>query len=252
MMKRIWALFQARNLEFLRDRSTLAWNLLLPFLLVFGLAVLFSGDGRPLFKAGVIAAGAVDAPLDQQLHPFLATRHVEFYRVPDSALGSAIQKVGRHQVDMLLDLRPGQMQYWVNEASTNGYFLQQLLQADNNPPLQASSVEGEQIRYVDWVVPGILGMNIMFSCLFGVGYVIVRYRKSGYYDRDTRSLFLGKIKAVLRAQKEEGKIIRPVRYLFLTHVVRFCSNLPFIIESYDMYKDYLFRLRSRVERPRGL
>ena len=183
MMKRIWALFQARNLEFLRDRSTLAWNLLLPFLLVFGLAVLFSGDGRPLFKAGVIAAGAVDAPLDQQLHPFLATRHVEFYRVPDSSLGSAIQKVGRHQVDMLLDLRPGQMQYWVNEASTNGYFLQQLLQADNNPPLQASSVEGEQIRYVDWVVPGILGMNIMFSCLFGVGYVIVRYRKSGYLKR---------------------------------------------------------------------
>ncbi|MCB1171189.1 MAG: hypothetical protein KDK25_12675 [Leptospiraceae bacterium] len=79
-----------------------------------------------------------------------------------------------------------------------------------------------------------------------------RYRKSGYYDRDTRSLFLGKIKAVLRAQKEDGKIIRPVRYIFLTHVVRFCSNLPFIIESYDMYKDYLFRLRSRVERPRGL
>lgn len=79
-----------------------------------------------------------------------------------------------------------------------------------------------------------------------------RYRREGYYDHDTRSLFLGKIKAVLRAQMEEGKVVRPVRYLFLTHVVRFCSNLSFIIESYDMYKDYMFRLRSRVERPRGL
>lgn len=79
-----------------------------------------------------------------------------------------------------------------------------------------------------------------------------RYRKDGYYDRDTRSLFLGKIKAVLAAQKEQGRMIRPIRYLFLTHVVRFCSNLDFIIQSYDMYKDYLFRLRSTVERPRGL
>ena len=79
-----------------------------------------------------------------------------------------------------------------------------------------------------------------------------RYRKEGNYDSETRSLFLGKIKAVLRAQTEEGKIVRPVRYIFLTHVVRFCSNMTFIIESYDMYKDYMFRLRSRVERPRGL
>jgi len=29
----------------------------------------------------------------------------------------------------------------------------------------------------------VLGMNIMFSCLFGVGYVIVRYRKSGVLKR---------------------------------------------------------------------
>jgi ABC-2 type transport system permease protein len=36
---------------------------------------------------------------------------------------------------------------------------------------------------VDWVVPGVLAMNIMFSCLFGVGYVIVRYRKNGFLKR---------------------------------------------------------------------
>ena len=26
-------------------------------------------------------------------------------------------------------------------------------------------------------------MNMMFSCLFGVGYVVVRYRKSGFLKR---------------------------------------------------------------------
>jgi ABC-type multidrug transport system permease subunit len=36
---------------------------------------------------------------------------------------------------------------------------------------------------VDWLVPGVLGMNMMFSCLFGVGYVIVRYRKNGFLKR---------------------------------------------------------------------
>jgi len=32
-------------------------------------------------------------------------------------------------------------------------------------------------------MPGLLGLNMMFSCFFGIGYVIVRYRKSGYLKR---------------------------------------------------------------------
>jgi ABC-type multidrug transport system permease subunit len=44
-------------------------------------------------------------------------------------------------------------------------------------------VTGKAIRYVDWVVPGVIAMNIMFSCLFGVGFVIVRYRKNGVLKR---------------------------------------------------------------------
>ena len=47
----------------------------------------------------------------------------------------------------------------------------------------ATSVSGRAIRYVDWLLPGVLGMNMMFSCLFGVGYVIVRYRKNGFLKR---------------------------------------------------------------------
>ena len=44
-------------------------------------------------------------------------------------------------------------------------------------------IRGDQIRYIDWLFPGILGMNIMFSALFGVGYVIVRYRRIGVLKR---------------------------------------------------------------------
>jgi ABC-type multidrug transport system permease subunit len=44
-------------------------------------------------------------------------------------------------------------------------------------------VSGAEIRYVDWVIPGVMGMNMMFSALYGVGYVIVRYRKNGVLKR---------------------------------------------------------------------
>jgi len=33
------------------------------------------------------------------------------------------------------------------------------------------------------LLPGVLGMSMMFSCLFGVGFVVVRYRQSGFLKR---------------------------------------------------------------------
>jgi ABC-type multidrug transport system permease subunit len=94
-----------------------------------------------------------------------------------------VAKVNRHQVDLLLDLREQPGHYWINTESPKGQVVETLLRGSPGPALQRESTAGKPIRYVDWVVPGLLGMNMMFSCLFGIGYVIVRYRKSGYLKR---------------------------------------------------------------------
>lgn len=182
MIKRILAMVHARNLEFVRDRSSLGWSLLLPVLLVFGLAFIFSDEDKALYKVAVMAPGLTqNAAPDPTLHPVLGLGHIQFYGVEDQ--DAVVAKVARHQVDMLLDLRPEQMHYWINHDSATGYMMQQLLAGSGGPVISEKTVTGKQIRYVDWVVPGVLGMNIMFACLFGVGYVIVRYRKSGYLKR---------------------------------------------------------------------
>jgi ABC-2 type transport system permease protein len=177
-LRRLAAVIRARNLEFLRDWSALGWNLLLPMFLVLGLAFMFSGPEKPLFKVAIMSD--VAAP-DASQHPFLGTQYIEFFQVTDRA--RAINKVERHQIDMLLDLREGENRFWVNATSPKGYFLEQLMTANPDNPAKREAVQGREIRYVDWLLPGILGMNMMFSCLFGVGYVIVRYRKSGYLKR---------------------------------------------------------------------
>ncbi|WP_020393737.1 ABC transporter permease [Thiolinea disciformis] len=183
MMKRIWATFYARSLEFVRDRSTMGWNLILPIALVFGLAFVFSGTGQPLFKVGVIADQQTSDTVNKAAHPFLNTAHIDFYPVAANDKTVTMRKVGRHQIDMLVDVRPHEMHYWVNQDSAKGDVVEKLLQASGGTALTKENVTGQEIRYVDWVVPGILGMNLMFSCLFGVGFVIVRYRKSGYLKR---------------------------------------------------------------------
>ncbi|MDH5728740.1 MAG: ABC transporter permease, partial [Gammaproteobacteria bacterium] len=53
-MQAFIAIFLARNKEFLRDRSSLSWNIAFPILLVFGFSIIFSDDNNLLYKVGVI------------------------------------------------------------------------------------------------------------------------------------------------------------------------------------------------------
>lgn len=176
-LRRLWAVTVARTLEFVRDRSAMTWNILVPVVMVAGLAFIFSGPGRPLFKVAVLA----EAPLDVKLHPFLDVPQVQFYK--EDALEPTIAKVQRHRIDMLLDLRSTPGRYWINDQSPKGVILERILAGTPGPKLARQTTSGAAIRYVDWLVPGVLGMNMMFSCLMGIGYVIVRYRKSGYLKR---------------------------------------------------------------------
>ncbi len=177
MIRRFLAVLQARNLEFIRDRSSLAWNLVMPVLLVAGMAWIFADGGRPLFKVGVVSTAQ---RVQADAHPFLSTQHIEFFPVADEH--DAIRKVERHQIDMLLRLG-NDPTYWVNTESPKGYILEKMLLGSDGPPLKRAPVSGVAVRYIDWLLPGVLGMNIMFSSLFGVGYVVVRYRKNGFLKR---------------------------------------------------------------------
>ncbi len=101
--------------------------------------------------------------------------------MPISDVDSAQHKVARHSLDLLVDVK-SPVHYWVNPSSPKGYITEKLLlQAD--PSAHREPVSGEAVRYVDWLFPGILGMNVMFSGIFGVGYVVLRYRKNGFLKR---------------------------------------------------------------------
>jgi ABC-2 type transport system permease protein len=174
MMRRMLSVWHARNLEFIRDRATLIFTLLRPISLVVGMGFVFGGPPRPLFKVGVVATS-----IDKQAQPFLQERYVDF--VPIVSEREGLPKLTHQQIDLLVDFQ-GAPRYWVNTDSPKGYIVEKLLLAAT-PGAQRQPVTGAAVRYVDWLFPGILGMNMMFSCLFGVGYVVLRYRKNGFLKR---------------------------------------------------------------------
>ncbi len=183
MFRRIWTLFLSRNKEFYRDKTTLGWNILFPFLVILGFSGIFNEEEKTLYKVGVLLSGPTEAASTTERYNTLKqTKYIEF--IPLKSEEQALNKLRHHRLDLLIN--PTSSRYWVSRSSPKGYVVERLLQASLTPTdsgLIKQSVKGREVPYVEWLLPGILGTNIMFSALFGVGYVVVRYRKNGMLKR---------------------------------------------------------------------
>ena len=186
--KRFWTLLKVRNLEFFRDRSAFGWNFVFPFLIVAGFGVIFGGQSYTQYKIGVFPQPEAREQFDQMGIPetFRKMRYLEFIGFSTETEG--LEKLSHHKIDFLLKIGDPPYEYYVSDESPKGYVLEQMFKASLVPPeigLPARKIEikASAIRYIDWLFPGILAMNMMFSALWGVGYVVVRYRKNGVLKR---------------------------------------------------------------------
>ena len=178
MWTRIYALFVARNTEFFRDKAALTWSILLPILIIFVFAYAFTEENPEKFKVAIVSNGQLNVVTEE----FKSTRYVKFIEVED--INANLRKIERHQIDMLFDANTSR--YWINQTSPNGYIVEKLLIAafaGSPQKLTQNLIQGDEVRYIDWVIPGVIAMNIMWGALFGIGYVIVRYRKMGVLKR---------------------------------------------------------------------
>ena len=177
-MKEIFALWMARNREYYRDKGSLFWSFIATPFIVIILALAFSSESQEIFRAGKLTSeGSIGAFTTEPTIEVIAYKNLQ----------NAIRQVRFHQLDILVDTTTitdsDNPRYWVNPDSAKGNLLEKLLIQDTSIQWQREEIIGKKIRYIDWVIPGILAMNIMFSGLWGIGYVIVRYRKNGVLKR---------------------------------------------------------------------
>ncbi len=172
-MQKFLAILKARNIELFRDKATWIWNFIFPAVLIVIIALIFNDQDSAFFKVGVVDDAV-------NIAEFKQTEYIQFidYSTVDEALG----KLKYHQLDMVI--QGVENKYWINETSPKSYLVEKiLLGVQKAITLIKGVVSGQQIRYLDWVLPGILGINIANSALTGVGMVMVRYRKNGVLKR---------------------------------------------------------------------
>jgi ABC-2 type transport system permease protein len=187
--KRLWTIFKARNYEFFRDREAFGWNFLFPFLIILGFAVIFKGDYQSGYKVGIFPVSATDSIDQRRSHlppSFTNFNAIDWLGFESGDAG--VKKLKHHKIDLLIEADTNPVRYWISDASPRGKIVERLLLgslavASSEGESEKKAIQGLPVRYIDWLFPGILGMNMMFSALYGVGWVVVRYRKNGVLKR---------------------------------------------------------------------
>ena len=166
----------ARLREFVREPEAMFWAFIFPIIMSVALAVAFPGQ-----QARPALVGVADGPGAGALRAALADHEdIVVREVPSGDDLSAIRdgdvqvivvpgtpptyrfdperaesRVARLVVDNALKQAAGRTEPWV---------------AREDPVAVAGS------RYIDWLIPGLLGMNIMSTGMWGIGFAIVQAR----------------------------------------------------------------------------
>jgi ABC-type multidrug transport system permease subunit len=166
--------------EYLREPEAVFWTLVFPILLAGGLGLAFRN--RPAEQFRVVVAETADAASSVAAAALAASPRLTVSMMDSGAASNALRQ-GR----TVLVVRPGvngmELIYDPQrpESVTARLIADDALQrhAGRRDPVTLSDrhVSERGWRYIDFVVPGLLGMTIMGTSIWGIGFTIVDARR---------------------------------------------------------------------------
>ena len=174
-------LLSARMKELFREPEVIFWIFLFPVLLAFGLGIAFRN--KPVEKVNVVFAQQEGSErLQQLLQSAPDGQRFNIKVQPPEQAGNSF-RLGKVDLEVLPDGKGG-AEYVYDPARPESVLarneVDDALQnaAGRKPVLSSNSrVNSEPgSRYIDFLIPGLLGMNLMGSGMWGIGFALVDMR----------------------------------------------------------------------------
>jgi ABC-2 type transport system permease protein len=186
MTGRVWAALVANLRMLVRDRGALFFALFFPilFMVIFGL--IFGNAANQKIDVGLAGRGPLVQALEQTpaLNVHAGSPQAVAKRVKNGRYQGAVVVQGNHAV-----------LYYSNTYAAQAAMLRGVvsgvadavnLAAAHQPPIvsvEPVSIDSSALRYIDFLVPGLLAMALSQSAVFGVAGTLVSWRERGIFRR---------------------------------------------------------------------
>ena len=199
-MKPFVSMVRANLKMTVRNRMNLFWLLVFPavFILLFGYLV----GGNSNFSAGVGVVNGSATPISKQMVSVM--KKSKIFELQNGAKKEELQKLKDGKITAVLVFpekavqgKPLRVQSYIDKskqgtsqatAAAIGQIAEQFNQQAAGPTpriiaLNTRSVQSKNLRFIDFLVPGLLGMSIMNNGLIGLSSAFVVMRERGILRR---------------------------------------------------------------------
>src|SRR5215467_4632466 len=177
-----WHLLMARMLELKREPEVVFWVFVFPMLLALGLGIAFRNKPADAASVGIVeGSGSQDAQALLSRSPQHDTFKIQVLNADDAHKGFRLGKF-----DLVIEPdNKGGFEYRYDPARPESV----LAKAEVNEALQSAAGRKDAVatttttssepgsRYIDFLIPGLLGMNLMNSGMWGIGFALVDMRQ---------------------------------------------------------------------------
>jgi ABC-2 type transport system permease protein len=170
-----------RFLEFIREPEALFWVFVFPILLAAGLGLAFRNRPADVLKIAVVSPGLAQSLKQEKL--------LDVQEMDPEAAQEAL-RTGKVAL-LAAPGSSGAVEYRYDDTNPEGRAARLLADravqkaAGRTDPVPASDqlVREPGSRYIDFLIPGLLGMNLMGSAIWSMGFAIVDARRKKLLKR---------------------------------------------------------------------
>jgi ABC-2 type transport system permease protein len=206
--KQLWQLISALFLEIIREPGVLFWGILFPILMSLGLGLAFTKKTDVIRKVAIInnsektftgsstiVAEFLENSCEKNKSEEKSTWQWK-YIIKDDKLGNSIflfynlkwdeamKLLKRGTINVLLLEINGHVEYHFDPMNPDAQLTYlklstiagkgEVLTVQSNSEIKPLTVTGT--RYIDFLVPGLITMGVMMSCMWGISYGIIEKR----------------------------------------------------------------------------
>lgn len=183
-MRQLRLLISVELKEYLREPGIIFWAILFPILLALGLGLAFSGEGVQERQIAVVSGEGSRLP--DSISGIDLTRSTWNQKVGNEKIGftsytftkiswdNAVLQLKQGKTSMIIEASADGLQYHFDPANPDARvsYLQLSDYFSGSEPdgKEVTILEQAGTRYIDFLVPGLLAMGIMMSCMWGISY----------------------------------------------------------------------------------
>lgn len=185
--------------EFFREPGIIFWAVFFPILMAWGLGIAFKQKGDLTQKIALVAHNNDWNTNNENWNKLISNARKQSKNTPVISIGNeklgvvhfqvsevswdeAIQMLKKGITEIILEVKNDSLMFHFdphNPEAQLAYLQFQTVLNNSDPKLTSDNflaMEQKGTRYIDFLVPGLLSMSVMMSCMWGISYGMIDKR----------------------------------------------------------------------------